>query len=72
MNYTITLNDIAWDTEVDGMIEDVDLPTAYTIDVPDVDEPEDAIDEAVDRVTDLFGYCILGIGDIQCDESITT
>lgn len=72
MNYTVTLHDIIWDTEVDGRIEDVDLPTTYAVEVIDHAIWQDAVDEAIDRVTDLFGYCILGLGVIQCDEGVTT
>lgn len=59
MLYNVQLDDISWDTEVDGVIEEVeDLPTSYFVDDIEADSEEDAIDHAVDHVTEIFGYCI--------------
>lgn len=59
MIYNVQLDNISWDTEVDGVIEEVeDLPTSYFVDDIEADEEEEAVEYALDYVSDIFGYCI--------------
>lgn len=63
------VSNIEWDTEVDGVIEEVSLETSVTfdLDLPEEylsDDPLDVSDDEVEAVTDAlsdgFGWCVFG------------
>jgi len=57
--WTVTLEDIVWDREVDGQIDEVQLPEVQVVEEIVADDQEEALAEALDRVSDIHGYLIL-------------
>lgn len=61
-NYYVRLHNIDWDTEEDGLVYDphqLGLPQTAIAVVPASNEGE-AYEEAVERLSDTFGWLILG------------
>jgi hypothetical protein len=52
--FKFNLTNIEWDKEVDGEIQDVDLPESMQVEAEDEDS-------AVDVASDITGYCILSV-----------
>ena len=53
----IKVTNIVYDTESDGEIHDVDLPTEMTLDIPNNVDIED---EIADVISDKTGWCVEG------------
>lgn len=56
----VKLHDIEWDTEIDGEIIEVDLPSEMILEVEAEPGEEEHIihDEALDKASDETGWCI--------------
>jgi hypothetical protein len=48
---TYIISDIEWDKEIDGEIQNVDLPETVEV---EADDP----DAAIDAASDIYGFCI--------------
>jgi hypothetical protein len=57
----VRLTEIEWDTESDGTIHDVDLPTEMTVDLNafDGDDENEIGHLALDAASDHTGWCII-------------
>ena len=58
--FLVTLDRIVWDKEVDGEIQQVDLPTTLTLEVEArVNATTSEVwDLGIDRASDMTGFCI--------------
>jgi hypothetical protein len=57
----VRLSEIVWDTEVDSVVHDVDLPTEMVVEIDEEgfdDDPSFLEDEAMDSASDKTGWCI--------------
>lgn len=57
----VHVSDIEWDTEVDGEIQDVDLPTEMTVEVDaeSMRSEEELFEAVLDEVSNATGFCVL-------------
>lgn len=57
----VRVSSIEWDKEVDGEIQDVDLPSEMIVEIDDEDaESEEMLyDAALDAVSNATGFCVL-------------
>lgn len=61
----IHVYNIIWDKEVDGEIQDVNLPEEVYLEDDDVED----IEEIADFLSDKYGWCILDL-DIEEEDKV--
>jgi hypothetical protein len=68
--FRVTLSGIKWDIDGEGSAADLELPNNWEtiIEAEDGDTEDDVYEEAVDSLSDNFGWTTLGFGNTTCVE----